>query len=96
MTCAVSDSSRYGNFIQPISNENPLPASVLIANNIALVLNSFVLDLNWVYLQLNFSKTVNRITIDPTGVTIQNSEGDNITANLTFSAVLLPILLTLE
>ena len=85
---AVSDSS--GNFIQPISIENALPASVLIPDNIAPVLNSFVLDLNRAYLRLNFSETVNRITIDPTGVTIQNSEGDNVTANLTFSAVLLP------
>ena len=37
---AVSDSSR--NFIQPISNENALPASILIPDNIALVLNSFL------------------------------------------------------
>ena len=37
---SVSDSSR--NFIQPISNENALPASVLI---LELVLNSFLFGL---------------------------------------------------
>ena len=84
----VSDSS--GNSLQPVSNENALPASVLIPDDVAPVLNSFVLDLNRALLQLTFSETINRNTIDPTGVTIQNSEGDNITANLTFSAVLLP------
>ena len=81
---AVTDSS--GNAFIEVPSNDALQAGDLVPDDMRPTLNFFVLDLNQATLTLTFSETIDVARINPSGITLQNTDGENITESLTLTS----------
>ena len=70
------------NLVVPIFNTSAQAASSLTPDDIRPTLLNFNLDLNQATLTLTFSETVDINAVDITGITLQDTSGENITVSL--------------